>query len=30
VLGLIVQSCQFAQGRLQDLYGDEQSLRDVP
>jgi len=30
VLGLIVQSFQFAQGRLQDLYGEERSLREAP
>jgi len=30
VLSLIVQSCQFARGRLQDLYGDERSLREAP
>ena len=30
VLGLILQSCRFAQGQFQDLYGDERSLREAP
>jgi hypothetical protein len=28
VLGLIVQSCQFAKGKLDSPYGGERSLRD--
>jgi hypothetical protein len=30
MLSLIVQSCQFAQGRLQDSCGDERSMREEP
>lgn len=30
VLGLVLQSCQFAQGKLQLLYGAERSLRKAP
>jgi hypothetical protein len=30
VLGLIVESCQFARGKLEDLYGQERSLSEAP
>ena len=30
VLGLILQSCHFAQGKLQEYYGGERSLRGAP
>jgi len=29
VLGLVVQSCEFAKGKLQELYGEERSLRET-
>ena len=30
VFGLVAQSCQFAQGKLQLLYGQERSVRKAP